>query len=57
MQTFGYLGVGSGAGLAAVFVTPGDYHAVTWLEIVGAFASFLLFRISVSVHTYERAGY
>jgi predicted MFS family arabinose efflux permease len=54
-QAFGFLGVAGGAGLAAFFVTPGDYRAVTWLVVVAVFLSTVLFLLSSAVHRHAGA--
>lgn len=52
---FGFIGVAAGAGLAALFVSPGDYHAVIWLEVLGACLSLLLVALSTLIHTHYLA--
>jgi predicted MFS family arabinose efflux permease len=50
-QAFGYLGMAGGAGIAAIFVSPGNYHAVTWLVVGAACVSTALFVFSSNIHT------
>jgi predicted MFS family arabinose efflux permease len=54
-QVFGFLGVAAGAGVAAYFVRPGDYSAVTWLVIVAVCLSTALFSLSSAVSKYANA--
>jgi predicted MFS family arabinose efflux permease len=54
-QAFGFLGIAAGAGLAAFFVTPGDYHAVIWLVAVFVCLSAGLLTAAVAVHRYRTA--
>jgi hypothetical protein len=48
---FVYLGTASGAGLAALWVTGRNYHAVSWLVLVGVTFSAALFALSSALHT------
>jgi len=52
----GYLGVAGGAALAALFVTPGSYHAVIWIMVVTVCLSTALFVLSSVVHRYAAAS-
>jgi len=53
---FGYLGAAGGAALAALFVAPGEYHAVIWLVVVAVCISTVLFVLSSAVHKYAVAS-
>jgi DHA1 family inner membrane transport protein len=57
-MVFCYLGAAVGAGLASVFVTPGDYHGVVWVVIVAVCCSTVLFALSTTLHKHleERAA-
>ncbi len=50
VSAFGFIGTAIGAGLAALFVSPGNYRSVIWLEILGVGMSVLLFALSRRVH-------
>ena len=44
-----------GAGLPALFVTPGDYRAVTWVAILAVCLSTGFFAAASAVHRYTEA--
>jgi len=54
-QAFVFLGAAAGAGIAAIFVKPGDYHAVIGLVVGAVCLSTALFALSFAVHRYEDA--
>jgi len=54
-QVFGFLGIAGGAAFAALFVTPGDYHAVTWVAIGAVCLSTALYALSSSMHRHADA--
>jgi predicted MFS family arabinose efflux permease len=45
-----FFGSAGGAALAAVFVTPHDYHAVVWILAVGVCVSTAMFSIAALIH-------
>lgn len=54
-QLFVFAGASGGAGLAAIFVSPGHYEAVVWLSCLGACASTALFAVALRMHSHEQA--
>ncbi len=56
-QAFAFLGAAAGAGLAALFVTPGHYQAVIWVVVVAVCLSTALFAISFAGHRYVEARF
>lgn len=52
--TFGYIGAAAGAAFAGLLITPSGYGAVTWLMVIAASLSTVLFGISSVVHKYGR---
>jgi MFS family permease len=46
----GFIGVGTGAALAGLTVTPADYRAIYWLVSVSACVSTVLFVFASSLH-------
>jgi predicted MFS family arabinose efflux permease len=54
-SAFCLLGTAGGAGLAAAFVTPRDYHAVIWLVVVAVGLSTALFALSSLVQRHADA--
>ncbi|MFL6601924.1 MAG: MFS transporter [Steroidobacteraceae bacterium] len=50
---FAYLGAAGGAGLAALFVTPGDYRSVAWLVAANVCLSFGCYGLSCAVHRHQ----
>ena len=52
-QVFVFAGASAGAGLAAIFVSPGHYEAVVWLACFGACVSTALFVLAARMHRHE----
>jgi predicted MFS family arabinose efflux permease len=48
-QVFVFIGAAAGAGLAALFVSPSHYTAVTWLACGGACVSTVLFAAAIAL--------
>jgi DHA1 family inner membrane transport protein len=49
-SAFGYLGSAAGAGLAALFVSPANFRAVTWVVGLAVCVSTVLFACSSAIH-------
>ena len=49
-QTVGFIGLATGAGIASIFVTGGDYRAVTWIVSIAACGGSGLFVLSAILH-------
>ncbi len=45
-----FFGSAGGAALAALFVTPSDYHAVVWIVVIAACASVVLYAFASLIH-------
>ena len=52
-QVFVFAGASAGAGLAAIFVSPGHYEAVVWLSCLGACVSTALFAVALRMQRHE----
>jgi len=50
-QAFAFFGSAGGAGAAAIFVRPGNYHAVIWLVVLAVCVSTALFALSFVLHS------
>jgi predicted MFS family arabinose efflux permease len=49
-QVFVFLGAAAGAGLAALFISPGHYEAVTWVASIGVCLSTASFVVALAVY-------
>jgi predicted MFS family arabinose efflux permease len=45
-----FFGSAGGAALAALFVTPHDYHAVVWIVAIGVCLSTAMFAVAAAIH-------
>ncbi len=54
-QAFGFLGMSVGAGLAALWVSPGDYRAVSWVAVIAVGVSVALYLLSAATYRFGAA--
>jgi predicted MFS family arabinose efflux permease len=55
-QVFVFLGAAAGAGLAAIFVSPGHYEAVAWVSCVGVCISTAFFLAALGIYKHGAGG-
>ena len=48
-----FFGSAGGSALAALFVTPSDYHSVVWIVVVAACISFAMYALAALIHGRE----
>jgi predicted MFS family arabinose efflux permease len=53
-QVFVFLGAAAGAGLAALFISPGHYAAVTWVASIGVCLSTASFVAALAVYKHRQ---